>query len=234
MLSFLLCLTQHTFAAVTIDASSASSETTAASLTFSHTMSSGTNGLLIVAASVQTSGGATLNTVTFNGVSMTKYNEITIASTYFKLSLWYLIAPASGAHNVVATASTTVEIWAAAQSFTGVDQTTPLGTIVTNTLDSGQTTTSVNVSSATGDIVADTFYSSSVAGTPTVGSGQTAQGASGGAASRYIAMSTKAGASGTVTMAWTRTDSGDVNQQGVSVKAAVTSIPGQFPRIGMR
>lgn len=67
-------------------------------VTVSHTCT-GSELILIVGISDSNSAAAT---VTYNGVAMTKAVQKGVES----LQLWYLINPATGAHNVVATAST--------------------------------------------------------------------------------------------------------------------------------
>jgi hypothetical protein len=87
------------------------------SVTFSHTCT-GSNLILFVASHSST----TTSGVTYNGAAMTKITQKTLGSGA-ELSLWYLIAPSTGAHNVVATGSggaPTVSAWSA--SYTGVQQ----------------------------------------------------------------------------------------------------------------
>src|SRR5258708_30592149 len=65
--------------------------------------------------------------------------------------LWYLIAPATGTHNVTATFSTTDAVYGhslEAASYYNVDQTTPLGTAVTAHGPSATSGVTVGTSSA--------------------------------------------------------------------------------------
>jgi hypothetical protein len=130
------------------------------SLTFSYTTSSGlSNSILLVDshtwyASLSISS---LSSVTYGGNSCT---SIGVTGTNnnsddFLAGMHYKLAPTAGAANVVITAgSTQFSITGAARVYTGVDQTTPIGTAVTNKSNSS-TNPTVTVSSATGELVVD-------------------------------------------------------------------------------
>lgn len=147
------------------------------SLTFSHTVNSNTNGQLSVCA--YSRNNQTVSGVTYNGVAMTKAAEVT-DSTFGVVyaSLWSLVAPATGANNVVVsfTGTPSVMSGASAVSYTGVDQTTPYSNATTNSGNSASST--VTVTSSTGSLVVDcmTSASGSVAADPTPGAGQTGRG----------------------------------------------------------
>ena len=125
---------------------------------------SGSNRLLLVGVVIGVpAGGAgdgavTALTVTYNGVSMTSQGRVhSNASTTGFVELFSLINPATGSNTVLVTMTfTTGESFSfecGSISFTGVDQSTPLGTPVTAT--GSSSSASVNVSSATGNMVAD-------------------------------------------------------------------------------
>ena len=107
--------------ALAFDAAVDGGSTTGTSRTFSHTCS-GSNRLLIVGVrGGTTADGDVITGVTYNGVSMTKIfgNEpLGNRWTY----LYYLINPASGANNVVISASASINISGAASSYTGAYQ----------------------------------------------------------------------------------------------------------------
>jgi len=88
----------------------------ATTLTFSHTTGSGASRILFVDAQA----GDTINSVTYNGVSMTSV----VSSGNF--AIFCLVAPASGANNVVITANSSVNIIGKAVSYTGAAQTCTL------------------------------------------------------------------------------------------------------------
>ena len=152
--------------------------TTAAalSLTFSHTTGSGANRLLLVGVVWRnTSTAIPISGVTFNGTTMTQVGTNT-ALTNRRLAIYSLVnPPASTTGNVVVTLSgstNATDIVAGAANFSGVDQTTPLGTFATASSSSG-TTPSVAVTTVANDLVFDTVVAAN--GTLTVGSGQTSR-----------------------------------------------------------
>lgn len=108
--------------AIAFDNATAGGGVTAASTkTYSHTVNSNTDGILFVFISMANINDL-LTSVTYAGVTMTR-----IAYQYNGASdqvyLYYLVAPASGANNVVITNSTTRNISSMAISYTGAKQT---------------------------------------------------------------------------------------------------------------
>ncbi len=105
------------------------------SLTQSHTVGTGSNRLLIVA--VTNYQVNTTTAVTYGGVSMTLINRSTgsVESLSQDTTLWYLVAPATGANNIVATLSGAASQYHSvhAMSYTGVNQTTPIDSNATGT-----------------------------------------------------------------------------------------------------
>lgn len=106
------------------------SGTASSSLTFSFTVSSGSNRLLVVfVANRYALGGNEVTGITYNGDSLTYaaagFDEVGTADNYTKL--YYMVAPDTGTANVVVTMSGGVNhIYAVAAEFTGVDQSDPL------------------------------------------------------------------------------------------------------------
>jgi len=156
--------------AIAVDAVS-TNKGTSSPITVSHT-TSGANRLMLVGISVW-------GLVGVEGVSSIKYNnvDLTLVGTESPISeervwLYKLKAPDTGTHDLVVTFSAPPVDGAVVGviTFTGVDQTTPLGTYAGNTGNSNEA--SVNVSSASGELVFDTIfvYSGSAA---TVGALQT-------------------------------------------------------------
>lgn len=97
--------------------------TTGTSLTFSHTTAGSDRLLLVMGHDKQ--GTTVVTGITYNSVAMTK--AVTKANAAGEndrsITLWYLIAPASGANNVVVTASESVSLRFHALSFINVHQT---------------------------------------------------------------------------------------------------------------
>ncbi|KKM07793.1 hypothetical protein LCGC14_1730330, partial [marine sediment metagenome] len=147
------------------------------SVTLSHTVANVANRVIIVGIATEntTSEAAGIPTgVTYNSVAMTKLGDSTFASTNsHAVSLWYLVAAATGANDIVASFSASMgDINLAAWSYNGVDQTNPMGTMVTD----GTTGTnpSILVAGAVGDgAVCYINWEFDAADTITVGSNQT-------------------------------------------------------------
>lgn len=119
---------------------------TASPLTFSHTCT-GTDRILFVCAAVNT--GTTVSSMTYAGSSMTLVGSVTDSAgpvTY----LYYIVNPASGANNVVVTASATIYTTTAV-SYTGAAQSGQLdasGTTAGSTTTSYTSTATVNTSNS--------------------------------------------------------------------------------------
>lgn len=116
---FLLVLPHPTFAVIAFDASSEGSAG-ASSLTFSHT-TSGSNRILWCGTYV--SDSATVSGVTYNSVAMTSAGTAVLDADGRRQYLWYLLAPATGANNVVVSATPgSPNIRAVCASYTGAQQ----------------------------------------------------------------------------------------------------------------
>ena len=200
-----LAFTSQSWSAPVHDADSNNRGTTVSSVTLSHVVS-GSDRILVCGYAVNDATPQPVTGATYNGVAMTRLgSEISTDGLFTYTGAFYLVAPATGTHNAVISTGggTNGRMFAACTSWTGVDQSTPLGTLVTN---SGQTHSSPitdNVSSATGELVIDIAVLYASAATLSVGAGQTlrAEDLNGGNGDD-IAISEEAGA-GTVTMSWT-------------------------------
>src|SRR5450432_133148 len=143
-------------------------------------------------------GGST--SVTYNGVPMTLYGASTNGTV--RSELWYLKAPPAGAHNVVVTAALPTALTATSMSFTGVNQTTPLGTMG-SAIGTGPSLTTATV---VGEPILDVVGAVGTT-TPTVsGATQTVRqtnNTSTGVDHVVIGSSTAPGAASPVTTGWT-------------------------------
>lgn len=107
--------------AIAFDATTTSSLGSAVtSITFSHTCT-GSNRILFVCTA--NNGGANVTGVTYNGVAMTNIWGALSNGAPSKSYLWYLIAPATGANNVVVSLSASVSVIAKVVSYTWASQT---------------------------------------------------------------------------------------------------------------
>lgn len=188
--------------AIAYDATSGVARGWVTSDSFSHTCT-GANRLLLVWVYFDRGNGSyTTSALTYAGVTLTLVDTLNDGTHYAEL--WRLIAPTEGANTLAATYNNvgpTAKVVIRALSYTGVDQTTPLGALASA---SGYTTTAtVNVSSASAELVSDMGVCMSAGATLVVGADQTSRyeldtGESGIAA---FGFSDEAGAS-SVTMSW--------------------------------
>ncbi|MGH9858921.1 MAG: hypothetical protein ACRD5F_02735, partial [Candidatus Acidiferrales bacterium] len=118
LLPFVFLCPSPAHAQITFDAGSNGHGANVSSVTFSHSCS-GSNRILFVGVYVLQSGGApAASTVTYAGVSLTLLNRIVNGN--HGSELWYLVAPPTGANDVVVTIGvSTLRIWPVAVSFTG-------------------------------------------------------------------------------------------------------------------
>ncbi len=109
--------------AITFDNSGAWSTTSAGNFTNAFTIT-GTNPLLHVSTRIR-STESSVTGVTYNGVAMTQIAQITNIFSNVDLTMWILMAPATGANNIVVsqtgTPSSALQVYAG--SYTGAAQT---------------------------------------------------------------------------------------------------------------
>jgi uncharacterized repeat protein (TIGR01451 family) len=141
-LGLLLFLLLATFASaqVAVDSTtSGSAELTGglgSTLTIAHT-TAGTNRLMIVGVSINIGkGSSTVSGVTWNGTALTLIGAHNDAGNTRRVEQWYIKAPAAVSATVIVTftlpLATTEGVAAGVTTFTGVDQTVPLGTFTAN------------------------------------------------------------------------------------------------------
>lgn len=208
--------------AVAFDIASNSKGNGVSSLTWAHTCT-GSNMVLWVGVGSGATSPHNTSTVTYHAVSFTAEN-FDLLNSFAHVSGHYLKAPDTGsAFNIIATlAAADDEVIAGGASYTGVDQTTPIGT--PNSATGATATPTVNITSASGELVVDAIYHAQwAAGTAhTAGAGQTARVdvADSGDGNGFLGMSEEAGAA-SVTMSWS---TGPATQAwaigGVSLKPA--------------
>src|SRR3989442_1524846 len=118
--------------AIAFDAISAVAAATATSLTFAHTCT-GSNRILFVAGNDKVAAATVVTGITYNSVAMTKINGVQIPTSRF-ITLWDLVAPASGSNNVVVSASESGHLRFVAASYTGAKQSAQPDGNITNTV----------------------------------------------------------------------------------------------------
>jgi uncharacterized repeat protein (TIGR01451 family) len=194
-----------------------------------HTTGTGSNRLMLVGLNFEDDNtqAFTISSVRWVvGASTQNLSLVTSASAAVEArsQIWSLAAPVSGSGQVqVLVNSGTADgdcIIAGVMTFSGVDQTTPLGTAA-NAI-GASTTATVNVASAAGQLVFDTASADDARGF-TVGAAQTSRwnfSAGGPADGITGAASTEAGAP-SVTMSWTLGSSDDWAICAVPIRPAV-------------
>ena len=196
------------FDAVGPSAAGASS-TNSTTLSWSHTCT-GSNRLVFAGCALGKSGGDVTSwsmSATYGGTAMTSVGTQLAGSSSLtgRMAAWYLVAPASGANTIVVTAAggTPATLAAGSVSFTGVDQSIPVGTPVLVQGASDGTSASCSVpGTSTGNFVVDTIATGSGGET----SGQTLRWKKDvdfNSAAGNAAGSTAAGTGGSVSMSYT-------------------------------
>ena len=132
--------------------------TSSTTLSWSHTVNSGDNRLLIVTFHAF-GGPSSVSSVTYGGQSLTKVSDAYESSRSVLSSMWYLINPNVGTNTITVNYSSTTNTCAgSSMSLFGVKQISPLysyqSTTATNTH-----TISVNLNANTNDIIIEAISS---------------------------------------------------------------------------
>jgi hypothetical protein len=127
-----LVISSRAFGAVVTDAtSSATFDGSVSAGSWNHTIT-GTNVTIVCSVSMsEVYGGFTPTSFTYNSVNLTPAGSATNSVTGIQLS--YAVAPVTGTHLAAYTAANGTNVYGACVSFTGADQTTPVGTASTGT-----------------------------------------------------------------------------------------------------
>jgi len=197
---------------------------------WTHTVNSATNGVLVVGVSPYQSNSAPV-TATYNSVSMNAYYTDALNAT---IDVFNLTGPSSGANSVAITCANSVAIRGGSVSVTGSNGTLQNNAVSANT---GATLT-VTVTSSTNNLVCDFWGTQfNVSKTLSADGSQTVDAniftVSSGVDETGIQMSHKAGAA-SVVMTWT-TSSGNINYDGIGVDivASTTSTPHRLASMGV-
>ena len=214
--------------AIAFDAVTRGEGSSVSSISFSHT-TTGSDTVAIGLVAYRKNVNTFVDAVEYNSVAFTAVpSGGTNNGGVFYIAAYYLVAPTTGANTFEVTfgGNAPTDAGVAILTFTGVDQSVPLGTA--NVADGDSTTPSVVVSSATDDLVVDGLCIEH-AGTLSVGGGQTSR-FNEIAAAGFIkhSASTEPGAT-SVTMSWSDTIGGNWALVGVPLKplaaAGGSSIP---------
>lgn len=143
------------------DAVSNASTASAASLTWSHTVAVLTNLILLVA--VEVGGSGTCSGVTYAGAAMTQLSSK--AQGVSTVYLFYKLAPATGANNIIASFSGTVSGIGLGVSYSNVAQSSTFGTAATNSGTSGNSSNTVVTTVSTQEVI-DINFANGTSSTP--------------------------------------------------------------------
>ncbi len=178
--------------AIAFDAASSGyiTNVSSSSMTVSHTCSGSDRILVVAVACYAASGGDVVSGITYNGTAMTfvakEKGNGTNTNTYSYL--YYLVAPATGANNIVVSFSSNITYaWLAASSYTGAAQTGQPD--ASDSATSGATTSTTVTDTITS--VADNCWAvmggfNNNATTWTAGANTTIRAQSGGSANRQM------------------------------------------------
>lgn len=201
--------------------------TSASSKTTSHTTGSLTNGILVAHIGTRvatTSSNGVVSGVTYNGTALTKLrSDLFNVDPYVREELWYLVAPASGAHDVVVTmAGVTDRIDLLISTWQGVDQTTPFETNSgTGTITTNATSVTTNITpSSNNNVILDSMYTRDDVGVA-ANSNQNELGTA-GSTDTYGASYKRQATAASTSMNWTWTNS-DGYAHGVGVLKPVST-----------
>lgn len=209
------------WAAVAHDATTTFTSNNSTTVGGSHTPTSTTNGIAMICVSFQRGTLPTVTGVTYNGSAATLVDGQTeVSSGQRRVELWYYKAPPSGASTVTATMSAiTNDSRMHVSTYTGVDQTTPLGTAAKFNTFAG--TASVTVTSAAGELVVDCDLTDAIA-SATVGAGQT-QRANFGDTGNHLHLGSEEAGAASVSMDWTLSTTALSAGVGVPLKPAAAA-----------
>jgi uncharacterized repeat protein (TIGR01451 family) len=138
LLALLAAPYSHAQVAVDSSSSHANERTGAGTVTvnFNHTTTAAANRLLVVGVSIDIANAPTTGVVgvTYNGTALSFVGAHNDAGNTRRVEMWYLLNPVNGTNAIVVSlnipVAQTVGIVAGATTFTGVDQTVPLGPFV--------------------------------------------------------------------------------------------------------
>jgi hypothetical protein len=154
-----------------VDTSSSATCDKTDTISWSHTVSNRTHRLLLVGVSY-VKGKEPVTRVTYGGKALKRLGVQIASKDDAAAELWYALAPEVGTAQVVVSVNKDADVVAGAMSFTGVDQTTPFGSLRSS---SGDKTNSacVTVASAPNELVANVLAAKGDVRSVTVRSGQT-------------------------------------------------------------
>lgn len=160
---------RRAFAVILLDAVSSQTGRSTATLTWPHTVGTGTDRVLVVGLSVR-QGNRAVTSITYAGLPMSLVGTQTDGLNVVRMSLYILAAPPSGTANVTVTLSGQANFSGGAASFTGVYQSGPVAGFASAGGSSAAAV--VTMPAAPGEVVVDTVAVQQNAGAVVPGGGQ--------------------------------------------------------------
>ena len=142
----------------------------ATSLSYSHTCT-GSNLILFVGINLFNPGSDLVTGVTYGGVALTQLTKQNAQGS--EVYLYYLIAPTTGANNIVISTSSSVDIRSISASYTGVIQITSIDNSTVNNANASTITTSLTTINNNCWMIS--FIADSTARIPSAGTGVTSR-----------------------------------------------------------
>ncbi|HVW20222.1 MAG TPA: immunoglobulin domain-containing protein [Opitutaceae bacterium] len=194
--------------AIAFDSAVSKSGTNASSASWSHTVGSGANTVLVVGLALEDTSSTVLNvsSITYNGVAMSAVPSSAVtagSSTLDRTVLYYLLNPPAGAHTVSVTFGGAVNgVSAGSISLSGVAQSAPAAAGVNSSTSAKTLSASASVATA-GSWVVDAVCSGAGNASFTPGASQTGRWAIGQSSSGGAGSTLAPGATGTASTSWT-------------------------------
>jgi len=213
----------------TIEVDATSSGRFSGDASLSHTTGTGENRLLLVGISLSELSNPPSINATYAGQALSLVGSAFVDGSGSGVYIYSLINPPSGTHTVYVDYSSSPD-WGSVvgvMTFTGVDQTNPLGSFAGATGDSS--TPSVNVSSAAGELVFDTFMEDWGPRTAWVGGGQTQRWNNNDGGNDWAGGGSTEPGAGSVTMSWSLNFHSPFAIGAVSIKPADDPTPTPTP-----
>lgn len=207
-----------------LDAVSQGFQASGTALTWAHTVGAGSHMILVVEPGYSLNAGEDIDSVTFNGSALTKVTAIDVnsgVSTDRAVAFWYILAPTVGTHNIVTTYHTSGAGVCNAASFSGVNQSTPFRTAVTQA-GSANTSTITTTTGAANDTVLGFLHNRTTQTVTAVGTGQTIISGNTQQSNNGCYMSSQPGGTGNIVTTWNWLTGGADNEAAI----AVAMIPG--------
>lgn len=196
--------------------------TASATESFSHTVASASERLLLVKVIGDGSIAFTVLGVTYGGVGLTRLGGSTPTSSHKLTDIWYMVAPTVGTATLAVTLSTNFsnlsEETTLAENYSNVAQGSPLGSIAQSSANTGSP--SISVTGVAGDLITDCAITNA---NLAVGAGQTERYRA-ACGTEFAGSSTIVAVGASTTMQWT-TASTNWSSAGVAIKVGTGSEP---------